>query len=169
MPNVGYCHDCGEWVYVLADWSCPKGHPAARVNGWCNSDSGKPIAPRTPDADVPRDVREEFICDLNATIAQYPAYTAVRGQDTDISIVSNPVDPTWASGMLRSEYDAAVKVVEPQRAVYFWEALKQRGIETSAGTSMEWGYGTTRRLVEAVALRHGLMLKTVLRKSSALW
>lgn len=193
MPNVGYCHDCGEWVYVRADWSCPNGHAAARVNGWYNSDSGKPIAPSKPASNAARTsgrgVREAFLADLITALSHYPAYTTERGADTDLRIVSNPVDSIWATGTTRSEYSAALKVEEPQRAVYFWESLKLRGtngslgapgsdldggtdrtsVEPAIASSQEWGYGTTRRVVEEVASRHGLGLKTVLRKSSALW
>ena len=200
MPNVGYCHECGQWVYVLADWGCPAGHPASRVNGWYNSDSGQPLAPppvrpaSAPATRVP-DLRERFLADLITTIAEYPAYTAARGADTDLTIASNPVDPMWATGDARAEYQAAVKVVEAQRAVYLWERLTERGSglllgETGcdldtissfgyadaersvvglAGSSQECGYGTTREIVRSVATRHGLTLKTVLRRSSALW
>jgi hypothetical protein len=140
--------------------------------------------------------RTAFLTDLMATYASNSAYTAVLGADTDLTISSNPIDGTWSAGEKRVEYAAALKAVEVDRTVYFWETLAEKssgpslgapGSEPSAvigtgrpGTnaeagvgpgsaSWEWGYGTQRALVEDVAARHGFVLKPVLAREFATW
>lgn len=119
--------------------------------------------------------RDAFLRDLMTTFASNPAYTAVRGTDTDMEISSNPVDPRWAAGKKRVEYTAVLKVADHERTVHFWELLKNRSdteIEAGMGpgsTSWEWGYGTLRALVEDVAARHGFMVRVALNRHAALY
>jgi hypothetical protein len=204
VPIAGYCHECGDWVYVTADWSCPKGHSAVVVNGWYDTGSGAHV---TPPVTAPEGVgkpiesgnrpvsasgtRTGFLIDLLAVFGQSRAYSAAWGSDTDMTIASNPVDPMWGSGKTRAEYSAALKVAEADRVVHFWEVLKEHatGIPLKSGESesyvpedigkraavgpgsapWEWGYGTTRKVVEEVAARHGFTVRLVLTRDAAVW
>jgi hypothetical protein len=140
--------------------------------------------------------RTAFLTDLMATFASNPAYSAAWGTDTDMTIGSNPVDGRWGMGTKRVEYVAALKAVEADRTVYFWELLKETSSGLGFGTfetetyaivgkersgkkteavvgpgsaSWEWGYGTQRAHVEEVAARHGFTVKVVLARHSATW
>jgi hypothetical protein len=204
VPIVGYCHECAEWVWVAADRSCPKGHPAARVNGLYDSETGQPVAAYAPapaPVAAPASVtapgtRVGFLTDLMAAFSDSPSYTAEWGADTDMTISSNPLDGMWGIGKKRAEYIAALKVSEPDRTVTFWEVLKERSSGMTFGTfesetyttfgtkrsgtkketvigpgagSWEWGYGTTRKVVEEIAARHGFNVHVVLTRNSATW
>jgi hypothetical protein len=206
VPIVGYCHECAEWVWVATDRSCPKGHPASRVNGWYDSETGQPVetAAAEPPAAAPAaapvapvsGTRVGFLTDLMAAFAQSPSYSAAWGTDTDMTISSNPLDGMWGAGKKRAEYSAALKVSEADRTVCFWELLKERSSGISFGTfesetyttvgakrsgtkretvvgpgpaSWEWGYGTTRKVVEEVAARHGFSVRVVLTRGAAAW
>lgn len=201
MPTVGYCHDCARWVYVGPDWSCPNGHPAARVNGWYDSETREPLTPpaakvesaaaATSGADVaPAGTRAAFLADLMRTISQSHAYVVAWGPDTDMTIASNPVNSMWGAGAGKTEYAGALKVVEPERTVCFWESLTQdtgapasetgvagddpSGAKRAAAigpgsTSWEWGFGTLRGVVEETAARHGFSVRVVLDRQAALW
>jgi len=180
MPTIGYCHDCGAWVTVGEDMSCPNGHAAARVNGWYDSVTGLPLeaGDSVHRAAMPVAIevsRSAFLTDLLATFAANPAYTAAWGENTDMTIESNPVDSSWGFGSKRVEYAAALKAVEADRTVYFWELLTERSgtkDETLVGpgsVSWEWGYGTLRKLIEDVAGRHGFTVRVVLTKQAASW
>ena len=145
---------------------------------------------------APGGTRAAFLADLMTALAADHAHCAAWGSDTDVTITSNPVDPRWGAGDERAVYAAALKVTEPDRVVYFWEALKDRsqaddfdtfesetdpnataagpGANTGAAigpgsTSWEWGYGTLRRLVEDVAARHGFTVHVVLVRREATW
>ena len=196
MPIAGYCHECAEWVWVAEDWSCPKGHAAAHVNGWHDSETGDPTspeqasarpAPPEPGAVDPAPAtdasgtRVGFLADLSAAFAQSPSYSATWGTDTDMTVASNPVAAMWGTGKDRTEYTAALKVSEVDRAVYFWEQLSGQASglgtvdpETSGrprprSASGEWGYGTTKAVVEEVAARHGFTVRVVLSRRAAIW
>lgn len=202
MPIAGYCHECSEWVYVAVDWSCPKGHAAARVNGWYDTESGMHVTPAPDPAPAKQQAvsasgtRTGFLIDLMSIFAESRPYTAGWGSDTDMTIASNPVDGIWGTGKKRAEYTAALRVAEAERAVYFWEMLKDQssgmafgpvesGSYANAGTgrsgakkaaavgpgsaSWEWGYGTTRTIVEEVAARHGYEVHVVLIRQAAAW
>jgi hypothetical protein len=141
-------------------------------------------------------IRDAFLMDLMGTLSANPAYAAMWGPDTDMTIASNPVDAQWGAGKKRVEYTAALKAVETDGTVYFWEMLKEHTSGFSFGTfesesytqmgtkrsgtkqeavvgpgsmSWEWGYGTLRALVEDAAARHGFTVKVVLQRSSATW
>jgi hypothetical protein len=200
MPTIGYCHDCNAWVRVDTAWNCPNGHPAARVNGWHDSETGEPAvrdAASSPASGAPAGgTRDAVLTDLMGALSENRAYTPAWGPDTDMTISSNPVDPSWGGGHKRAEYAAALKVGEAERTVYFWESLKERGSSLPSGvlaaeapaglgatpsgarqeapigpgsTSWEWGYGTLRRLVEDVAARHGFIVRVVLTRAAAAW
>jgi hypothetical protein len=132
--------------------------------------------------------RTAFLSDLMASFATNTAYTAAQGTDTDMVIESNPVHGTWGAGFGRVEYSAALKAVEEDRTVYFWEQLKDRSVaeeqalpgkkgsgtkaESAVGpgsASWEWGYGTQLAHVEEVAHRHGFTVRVVLARTSATW
>jgi predicted RNA methylase len=126
-------------------------------------------------------------------LAGETAYHASWGTDTDVVIEANPVDPRWGAGHKRADYAAALKAVEAERAVYFWETLLERGnvaplgfdseaypvitgddagtkLEATVGpgsTSWQWGHGTLRALVEDVAARHGYRVYVVLARRAA--
>jgi len=196
VPIAGYCHECAEWVWVAEDWSCPRGHAAAHVNGWHDSETGDPTSPEqasarpappapgdidpTPAADA-SGTRVGFLADLTAAFTQSPSYSATWGTDTDMTIASNPVAAMWGTGKDRTEYTAALKVSEVERTVYFWEQLSGQadglgtvepespGRPRPRSASGEWGYGTTRAVVEDVAARHGFTVRVVLSRRAAIW
>ncbi len=164
MPTIGYCHDCGAWVTLSADLSCPNGHPAVRVNGWYDGETGQSVVP--PSAPAPAQVpipgsaasvpvvapspsvtspppsHSAFLTALMASVSSNPAYTAAWGADTDMTIESNPVDGAWGAGTKRVEYTAALKAVEADRTVYLWELLKERTSGISFGTFESESYTT---------------------------
>jgi len=153
MPTMGYCHDCGAWLQLHDDLSCPNGHPAARVNGWYDADTGVQL-PGTAASSSPASTaaatrvppaapsRTAFLTDLMTTVASNPAYAAAWGSDTDMTISSNPVDGTWGAGKKRVEYSAVLKAVEADSTVYFWEMLKERTSGLSFGTFESESYTT---------------------------
>jgi hypothetical protein len=182
MPTIGYCHDCGAWVTLTADLSCPKGHPAARVNGWYDGETGRPVVPSAspgasaaaPAVPVPAVApslsaaplppnRSAFLTALMATVSSNLAYAAAWGVDTDMTIESNPVEGAWGSGTKRVEYSAALKAVEADRTVYMWELLKERSSGISFGTSGSESYTTVG--VE----RSGTKREAVMGPGSASW
>jgi hypothetical protein len=153
-------------------------------------------APGAPASAAAAGTRVGFLTDLMAAFSDSPSYTAEWGADTDMTIASNPLDGTWGVGKKRAEYSAALKVSEPDRAVTFWEILKERSSGMTFGTfesetyttfgtkrsgtkkekvigpgsgSWEWGYGTTRKVVEDIAARHGFAVRVVLTRHSATW
>ncbi|MDZ4169242.1 MAG: hypothetical protein U1E26_06255 [Coriobacteriia bacterium] len=140
--------------------------------------------------------RLELLADILATMEGYPAYTARYGTDTDIALDNEVARAAWGTGKKSIEYSAHMKAVEPERVLYFFEILKEKGsglsfggVETETystfgamrsgttkqvvvgpnGVAMDasWDYGQTRRIVEAVCARHGWVLKVVLRPGSA--
>jgi hypothetical protein len=144
----------------------------------------------------PAGTRAAFLTDLMGALAQETAYKASWGTDTDVVIEANPVDPRWGGGHKRAEYSAALKTADAERAVYFWEMLKERSREASLGAfdigtyavsdiespgskhaatigpgsaSWEWGHGTLRSLVEDVAARHGFRVHVVLTRNAAVY
>jgi hypothetical protein len=149
MATIGYCHDCGQWVNVEADLSCPNGHPAARVNGWYDSETGQAVTPAVTAAQPAEapvtasgGTRAAFLTDLMTALSAEHAYSATWGSDTDLTITSNPVDARWGAGHKRAEYTAALKVAEPEHTVYFWEMLKERSQGISFGTLETESYST---------------------------
>jgi hypothetical protein len=198
MPTIGYCHDCSLWVYVRPDWSCPSGHAAARVNGWYDSETGTPVAPaaQRADAEAPDGTRAALLNDLLSSLSQNHAYCVGWGPDTDLIVASNPVDPSWGVGDNKAEYGAALKAVEADRSVDFWEQLTERSSGSPCGpvapetgaaigaedpgadpesaigpgtASWDWGYGTLRLVVEEIAARHGFQVRVQLDRQSAVW
>jgi hypothetical protein len=86
--------------------------------------------------------RSAFLTAMMAAIATNPTYTAEWGSDTDMTIASNPVDGAWGAGTKRVEYSAALKAVEADRTVYFWEMLKERSSGMTFGTFETESYTT---------------------------
>ncbi|HEY5506321.1 MAG TPA: hypothetical protein VIK83_02415 [Coriobacteriia bacterium] len=153
MPTMGYCHDCGAWLQLYDDLSCPNGHPAARVNGWYDPATGQQLTGVAPSASpvstaeptrVSRTApsRDAFLADLMATVASNPAFSATWGTDTDMTIASNPIDGSWGAGHKRVEYTAVLKAVEADSTVYFWEMLEERTSGLSFGTFESETYST---------------------------
>lgn len=210
MPNAGYCHDCQAYVWLTPDWGCPKGHAAARVNAWYDSETGRQLTPPQPasaaavaSAPAPAapapaaGTRDSFLTDLMATFAQYPGYAVAWGSDTDMTVSNKVADANLGTVKKKVDYEAALKAVEADRTVYFWEILKEKGSGLSFGgiesesystfgakrygtkkevvigaggvASYEWDYGQTRAIVESVAARHGLRVKVVLSRKQASW
>jgi hypothetical protein len=178
MATIGFCHDCGAWVTLAGDASCPAGHPAASVNGWYDGETGQPAVPAGADAVAPAasapvvpatsstplpPSRTAFLTALMATVASNPAYNATWGTDTDMTIESNPVDGGWGVGTKRVEYSAALKAVEADRTVYLWELLKERTSGISFGTFESESYTTVG------AKRSGTKKEAVVGPGSASW
>jgi hypothetical protein len=164
------------------------------VNGWYDSETGEPLAldPPAPLRSVAAaGSRVGFLTDLMVAFAANPAYSAAWASDTDMTITNNPIDATWGTGEKRTDYAAALKVSETDHAIYFWELLREypgasshgvlepgappasavgRRSEIGPGSpSWDWGYGTTRKLVEEVAARHGFAVHVVLTRRAAAW
>ncbi|MDZ4063374.1 MAG: hypothetical protein U1E22_01790 [Coriobacteriia bacterium] len=213
MKPAGFCRECGANVWLDDRWSCPSGHGWDKVSGWYDGDTGQPITPPweqvpatqpEPAASAPEPEaavetpRLALLADVLTTFAQYPGYTAQYGTDTDIIIDNQVALANWGTGKKKVEYSAAMKAVETDRTLIFWEILKEKGgglsfggfeseVTTTFGTKRsgktsekilgpngvamdyKWDYAATRRIVEEVATRHGWQVKVVLRKGSAQW
>jgi hypothetical protein len=184
MSTIGYCHDCGAWLQLRDDLTCPNGHPAQRVNGWYDSTTGQQFtpaaAPSTSPASTPvatplvtpatptppasiRPSRSAFLADLMATFSANPAYVAAWGTDTDMTIESNPVHASWGAGKKRVEYAAALKAVEAEGTVYLWEMLKERTTGLSFGSFESETYTTVG------AKQSGTKQEAVVGPGSASW
>lgn len=201
MPKAGFCHDCNAYVWLDEGWQCPQGHSRERVNGWYDSDTGQPltppwVAPPAPGAAGPA-TRTDLLQAVLAALAQYPGYQVRYGTDTDVMIDNKVADGSYGTGKKKVDFEAIMKAVEPERTVYYWEILKEKGAGISMGTfesesystfgakrwgtkkevlvgpggvvAYEWDYGKTRQIVEATAEQMGWKVKTVLKKSSAKW
>jgi hypothetical protein len=136
-----------------------------------------------------------LLADVLETFAQYPDYTVGYGTDTDVLIHNEIARANWGIGKKKVEYRAMMKAVEAERVLYFWEMLKEEGaglsfggVETEntttfggkrwgvtkekiiapGGTVVDytWDYAQTRRIVEAIAAKHGFAVKVVLRKKN---
>ena len=142
--------------------------------------------------------RLQVLAEILGLLSQYPNYRSQYGTDTDIVIDNQVADASWATGKKKVEYQAILKAVEPERTIYFWEVLKEKGGGLSFGSmesesystfgtkrsgktkevtfgpggvvaNAEWDYGATRQIVESIAVPSGWKLKVVLRKSAAQW
>lgn len=147
MPNAGYCHDCQAYVWLTSDWSCPQGHPAARVNAWYESVTGQQLTPPQPvPAPAPAapasGTRDSFLTDLMATFAQYPGYAVGWGSDTDMTVSNKVADANLGTVKKKVDYEAVLKAVEADRTVYFWEILKEKGSGLSFGGIESESYST---------------------------
>jgi hypothetical protein len=136
-----------------------------------------------------------LLADVLGTFAQYPDYTVGYGTDTDVLIHNEIARANWGIGKKKVEYRAMMKAVEAERVLFFWEMLKEEGaglsfggVETEntttfggkrwgvtkekiiapGGTVVDytWDYAQTRRIVEAIAAKHGFAVKVVLRKKN---
>ena len=159
------------------------------------------VAPAPPPAPAPAPQpmaasRVDLLGQVLAMLGQYPGYVAQYGTDTDIVIGNQVADASWGTGKKKIEYSAILKAVEPERTIYFWEILKEKGaglsfggVETESystfgtkrsgttkqivlgpsGVEMDasWDYGATRQMIEGLAQQNGWMVKTVLKKSAA--
>ena len=169
MPTMGYCHDCGRWVSVAGDGSCPQGHPASRVNGWYESETGRPVSPPAPSgaagaaAVPPGGTRAGFLAELATVLEAQHGYRTIWGGDTDLTMTSNPVDARWGAGHKRAEYAAALKVDEAAHVIHFWEMLKERSHGMTFGT-FESEHYTTRG-----ATRSGAKQEATIGPGSASW
>ncbi len=140
--------------------------------------------------------RAALLADILATLAQYPGYTAKYGTDTDIRIDNQVADASWGTGKKKIEFSAHMKAVEPERTLYYFEVLKEKGAGFSFGglesesystlgakrsgkteevvigpggvaMNAEWDYAATRQIIESVAARHGWRVKVVLTPGAA--
>ncbi len=214
MAVAGFCKQCGSNVYLDERWCCVNGHAWTEIADWYDPQTGAAVTPywlQAPSAQAPpaapaaaqpavvsAGTRDALLTDLMATFAQYPGYRFVYGTDTDVTIDNQVADANWGIGKKKIEYEAILKAVEPERTVYFWEILKEKGAGLSFGgmesesystfgakrsgktkqvvigpggveIDAEWDYAATRRIVEDVAVRNGFNLKVVLRKRAAQW
>jgi hypothetical protein len=142
--------------------------------------------------------RDALLGELMATFSGHGGYTAAYGNGTDLSLNNQVADANWGAGKKKVTYEAAMKAVEPERTLYFWEVLKESGgglsfggadfeSTTTFGTKRSgktkevvigpqgvvvdysWDYAATRNLVTEIAGRHGWQVKTVLVKKKAMW
>lgn len=140
--------------------------------------------------------RAALLADILATLAQHPGYTAQYGTDTDIRIDNQVADASWGTGKKRIEFSAHMKAVEPERTLYYFEVLKEKGAGLSFGgfesesystfgtkrsgktkevvigpggvaVNAEWDYAATRQIIESVAAKHGWRVKVVLTPGAA--
>jgi hypothetical protein len=154
MPRAGYCHDCAAYVWLDEGWRCPAGHPRERVNGWYESDTGRPITPpwatRVPAAEsaMPAPAlsgpasRLELLQAILATFAAYPGYQVRYGTDTDVTIDNAVADGSYGTGKKRVQFQAIMKAVEPERILYYWEILKEKSVGVSFGGFESESYST---------------------------
>ena len=215
MATAGWCASCGAYVYCNADGSCVNGHPATGVTNHYDPDTGVAVTPTwvaapqaapvpvvapspAPAAAPASGTRDAVLMAIMAAFSPYPGYTVAYGPATDITINSQVAGANWTTGKKKVEYSAALKAVEPERTVYFWELLKEKGAGLSFGTmesesystfgakrygttkevvigpggkavDYSWDYGKTRAIVEAAVAQHGWRVKVVLNKAKAMW
>lgn len=204
MPKAGYCHDCSAYVWLDEEWRCPQGHPRERVNAWYDSDTGAPLTPPwtapalepTPAAVLAGPAsRADLLQAILAAFAQYPGYQVRYGTNTDIEVDNKVADGSTGTTKKKVDFEAIMKAVEPERVLYYWEILKEKGSGISMGgfesesystfgakrwgtkkevlvgpggvVAYEWDYAKTRQIVEATAAQLGWKVKVVLRKGSA--
>lgn len=148
-------------------------------------------------APAPSGGRDALLRDIMSEFANYPGYQVAYGGGGDIAIDNKVADGTYGTGKKKVDFEAVLKAVDPERTVYYWEILKEKGAGISFGgfeaesystfgtkrsgtkkevligpggtVAWDWDYGKTRQIVEAVTARHGWRVKTVLRKGSAQW
>jgi hypothetical protein len=222
MAIAGWCASCGAYVYCNSDGGCVNGHPAAGVTNHYDPDTGVAVtppwavapaaeaAPAAAPVALAADVaapapaasalvtRDAVLMAIMASFAPYPGYAVQYGPGTDVTITDRVADASWTTGKKKVEYSAALKAVEPERTIYFWEMLKEKGAGLSFGTmeaesystfgtkrsgttkevvigpggkavDYSWDYGKTRAIVEAAAAQHGWRVKVVLNKAKAMW
>jgi hypothetical protein len=210
MATAGWCATCGAYVYCDPDGSCVNGHPAGGVTNHYDPDTGAAVAPPVPAPAAPAPApasataapatgtRDAVLMAVMAAFSAYPGYTVAYGPGTDITIANTVADAAWSTGKKKVEYAAALKAVESERTLYFWEMLKEKGGGLSFGTmesesyttfgakrsgvtkevvigpggtaiDYSWDYGQTRAIVESAAAQHGWKVKVVLNKSKAMW
>lgn len=225
MPVAGWCRQCGAYVWVDQAWACPAGHPASEVSNHYDPDTGAAVAPpwqqpaapavapqpAAPQPPAPQPApaptpapaasgvatREALLAAILAAVSAYPGYNAHYGTETDIVLDNQVADMDWGTGAKKVQFEAAMKAVEQEHTLYYWEVLKESGGGVSFGgfegesystfggkrwgktaetvigpggtQSFSWDYAQTRRIVEATAAQLGWRTKTVLRKSSAKW
>jgi len=121
MATAGYCHQCGAYVYLDEQWSCPNGHGWNAVSGWYDADTREPVtppwvgqrsdqtqpAPESPSPPDPavvlRGLIRECLEELNlAVVESDDVYSASRGE----------------------EYECAVAVDGANGRVRLWERLR---------------------------------------------
>jgi hypothetical protein len=177
MAVAGFCSACDQNVYITEQWGCVNGHPWDQVRDWYDTDTGAPVtpywrqpgySPAPPAAAEPAPAapvaaaapaaapavapaaassRTDLLAVILETLSRYPGYRVKYGTDTDIVIDNQLADASWVGGKKRIEYSAVLKAVEPERTVYFWEALKESGAGISLGGFESESYstfGTTR-------------------------
>jgi hypothetical protein len=158
MPNAGYCHDCGAYVWLGDDWRCPEGHPRERANGWYDSTTGQQITPswaepQTAAAEAPAPApapspaagpatRPDLLHAILASLAPYPGYQVRYGTDTDIMIDNKVADGSYGTGKKKVDFEAIMKAVEPDHTVFYWEILKEKGAGISLGGFESESYST---------------------------
>ncbi|NTW28162.1 MAG: hypothetical protein HGA39_02205 [Coriobacteriia bacterium] len=208
MAIAAWCAECGQYVWLGESGGCANGHPASACSKWYDPATGQPVDPPIPAAAPaeaapavspaanPVGTRLGFLADVLAAFSAHQGYTAAYGTDTDLAINNVVAAASWGLGKKKVEYSAIMKAVEPERTVYFWEMLKEKGGGASfggfesesyttfgkkrSGTKKEtvfgpdgkvldysWDYAETREIVEQIAARHGFKVKVVLRKGSA--
>ncbi|MDI6843113.1 MAG: hypothetical protein QMC94_01760 [Anaerosomatales bacterium] len=140
--------------------------------------------------------RAAVLADIRAALAERTGYEVVSGTKSDLEIRSAVASANWGTGKKKVDFEAVLTVSEPERTVYYWEILKERGSGLSFGTvesesftisgtkrwgqksetvagpqgvamDYSWDYARTRELVEQACARHGYRVKVVLRKSKA--
>lgn len=56
MAVAGFCSQCGENVFLDAQWGCSRGHPWSAISGWYDTETGVAIAPPWAQPATPQQV-----------------------------------------------------------------------------------------------------------------
>lgn len=183
------------WARSLASWGQATPEPSAAAQAEAHaSPAAEPPAQPAPSAAASG--RDALIADIRAALAERTGYEVLSGHKSDLEIRSAVASANWGTGKKKVDFEAVLTVSDADRAVYYWEILKERGGGLSFGTvesesysvsgwkrsgtksetvvgpqgvalDYAWDYGKTRALVEQACARHGYALKVVLRKSKA--
>jgi hypothetical protein len=189
MAVAAWCSQCGAYVYLDENWSCPQGHGYQATSNWYDPDSGQPVTPywaqaavdaavAAPVAAAPVAVPAEpapapapaapapgtrlaVLGDILAQMARYPHYTAGYGATSDLLIHATVADAGGPSGRA---YEAALKAVEADRTIRYWEAFGP-----TAAANGAWDYTPTRAIVEAALASAGWTVVAVGSRAEASW
>ncbi|MCX8007224.1 MAG: hypothetical protein N3B11_03805 [Coriobacteriia bacterium] len=181
----------------LLSWASPE------TQAWARSLAPQPAATATATAEVQPaqpgtavSARDALVADIRAALVERTGYEVVSGARSDLEVRSAVASANWGTGTKTVDFEAVLTVSDPERTVFYWEVLKERGSGLSfgavesesytisgwkrSGTKTEavagpqgialdysWDYGKTRSLIEQACARHGYTFKPVLRRAKA--
>lgn len=132
MPVAGFCSQCGENVYLDANWSCPRAHGWNAVSGWYDPTTGQQITPPwMPQAEAP-------IAPVPVPAAPVPAPVTpapppdpavqlrrmIRDRLEDLGLKVTEKKGVYSANRGK-EYECSAAVDGTNGRVLFWERLRE--------------------------------------------